>query len=652
MDIEYRYTYTKDIGYTFGANYTLIHETYWSKNDDYETKTHYSMIDEDNVFAIEETIVDYAVDSVNRVDANADAMQGVDYSQISLLNSGATGAEELLYNIYTTVSGENGKVFEYAEGGDEATGSYWMSFLYFGTYSQKYVVEFEVEDDALAALTIKIVDYSASEIVVDKTEGGEVESYYWAENATGVTFYVYTIEQTLGDRTETNPYDMDDILDTAVTVKDSTDAEVVANATINAEVSDTLEFKLYLPEGKEDYAALKRLEVESTGANYVDYKIPYGYNEYDSEAKCYTVQYQPLKAGTYTITVTSDNYSMSFNVVATYKAVTTLTPCVYGGYWGDELTPATTATVFLGSELRVSATVNQGAERAYSVAVTSANANTATVEQDGVDYLFTATAVGDYTLTFTATNDETVTGTMTITVQTPPDLAEILNGTYLYEGREGAGWYAPYVKITAVFTPASAGALTGTLVVTKMTDNYGTWEVSGTETMTYTANDVDYTLTVAHSSGDQLGYMFGFDADFDLLIDSMALGQVEMSYVDPILGASDTAEYRVIVNTADPAERYQVVLNADGTGTYAHGQYDSANYNYNLNKKTATFTWTAVWNTTNEVYDITFVLTGDANDAEFDVSTVACTVDVSDDFLDNTMSITIGGTALTLTYYV
>ena len=624
--------------YEYGSdNYTKI------VNGAYGTTKHYTMLSETKGFVMN---VDDSGNVTRDAYPNLDEVNGIGYS-LSVLGQNAYGAEELISALYDAVSGENGSVFEYSDGCKN--GTYWMSFLYFGSYNQKYVVEFKTSDDAISEVTIKIVEYGSNELVVNQKDG-VVSSYYFTDRATGYCFYRYTIKQTIATRTEENPYSVDTYLFDSLTVKDSEGKTVEEGGTVTVEASDSSVFTVSFDKKYNDYQTYNTVEVTSTGSAYQDYKFgSWTGISYNSTTNTYDFSYIALKGGTYTVTVEGDRCSVSFEVVAKYKAVTSITPCVDSSYY-----PATTAKAFVGSPLRVTATVNSGAERKYTVtaaAADSANDNAYTLEAADIDYLFTASAEGTYTLTFTADNDTTVTATMTVTVVPAPKIDEILNGYKTALSNYGA-------IMAATFTPESAGATSGTVVLYGYyDDSYGFSGKEYEETVTasyYYNADQGIVLTGDNSSHFKLE----FDDDFNLSMTWYYDGENtywwyyyvsgECEDCDPVLGENTTVMYRKYTSTSDP--RYLLVLNADGTGSYA--RQTCTNWDWSSDAS-ATFMYTL--EKTDDGYAVTFTLDSGVDCAEFDVEKTDCSITLGSLYVNNVISLTLvldgTETKIELTWY-
>ena len=621
--------------YEYGSdNYTKI------VNGAYGTTKHYTMLSETKGFVMN---VDDSGNVTRDAYPNLDEVNGIGYS-LSVLGQNAYGAEELISALYDAVSGENGSVFEYSDGCKN--GTYWMSFLYFGSYNQKYVVEFKTSDDAISEVTIKIVEYGSNELVVNQKDG-VVSSYYFTDRATGYCFYRYTIKQTIATRTEENPYSVDTYLFDSLTVKDSEGNTVKEGDTVTVEASDSSVFTVSFDEKYNDYQTYNTVKVTSTGSAYQDYQFgSWTGISYNSTTNTYDFSYIALKGGTYTVTVEGDRCSVSFEVVATYKDVTSLTPCVDNSY-----NPTTTAKVFVSVPLRVTATVNDGAERKYTVtaaAADSANDNAYTLEADDIDYLFTASAEGTYTLTFTAdNNDTTVTATMTVTVVPAPKIDEILNGYKTALSNNGA-------IMAATFTPESAGATSGTVVLYGyFKDNYSmtTYEETVSASYSYNAEYDSIVLTNASNSH----FMLSFDEDYNLMIkwyyDEIYWYYYEegmLEETDPVLGTNTMATYRKYTSTSDP--RYLLVLNADGTGSYARQTF--ANLSWTTNAS-ATFMYTLA--ETADGYAVTFTLDSGVDCAEFDVEKTDCSITLGSLYVNNVISLTLvldgTETEIELTWY-
>lgn len=160
---------------------------------------------------------------------------------------------------------------------------------------------------------------------------------------------------------------------------------------------------------------------------------------------------------------------------------------------------ASSKTLAINGWLTFYGAVNKYANDSQRAEITSANKQTATIEEVTVKdvkcFRFSATVAGTYTVKVTSTVSNTST-TFTFTVSDAPDFATLLSGKYTAENFEGI--------FELVFTPSGeSGELGGKLVVTLTPDESGA--ATKTEELNYAVDGDGIAVVLTHVSGEKLG---------------------------------------------------------------------------------------------------------------------------------------------------
>lgn len=188
----------------------------------------------------------------------------------------------------------------------------------------------------------------------------------------------------------------------------------------------------------EDYEESEDLTIQ---ANYNSYDNSYNFNVGSGSVE-----------GDYRITVSTTLVSKTFDFKVAYNPTTTISAQIPTGY---------PTSIYEGGSTRINLDPGTGCnpEMTIDITTTDGDATTATATYNTYNdyYEFTAAKAGTYVVKFTSVANNQATDEVTVTVNTPPEIADVLNGTYVNE----AG-YDYYDDVFVSFTPASEGALTGT----------------------------------------------------------------------------------------------------------------------------------------------------------------------------------------------
>ncbi len=514
-----RYAYDYAYTFTYGVeNYAKkeMVKSYTSATYDYgiwdyvyntvevsKENTYYSMVDEDNIFALVEDFgedLTVAGDDTLERDKYAVVSEivGPQFS-VSILSDNAYGVENMLAELYSTAMTSN-LVFNYANGEnveDDIT-YYWINFLYIteSGYGYDYQIEFSLEDGVINKLSMVIGEYGESDLVANYDYETKEMEYLLKDYATPFQETTYEVTQTIGERTAVVPddYDMDNYLLTSFKISDGTN-EYENGATVTTTTGSELTFSIS-GDGVTDKVAFNNVTFSGNLPGY----------EWDGTWKL--ASYSNTKGGTYTFTASTDIASVTITVVIEWQTLTSLSVHQDSAYGYQEVT---TATVYAGKEFVFKPVANSGANNEVTVAVTGTGitSDDYTLSYSSPDYIFTATKTGTYTITLTSTIDVTITATVTVTVAEAPNVGAILSGAKKYED------YYGYIQFA--FTPASANATNGTVVITG--SYYDRWGTGSTYTINKTVNYVyDETANEIALSGEESEqFELMFDEDFNLI---------------------------------------------------------------------------------------------------------------------------------------
>lgn len=418
----------------------------------------------------------------------------------------------------------------------------------------------------------------------------------------------YEIEQFVGTRTAVSPYKADDFL------ADSFDLEIHMFEYIDySDVEgDAIEFTNTLTIAKGNGANLYIKNVLPTTANFTFDSFTFTVNGEeesdvmqindntgDDEPYIQIRTTSSTPAGTYTVVISSLRVSYEFTVNVTLPAVTSINPMIDGS-----VTDA--VSIYTGDLLSIRSKVNANANPAYTASITSENAANATITKVDVEatdwvpaytkYEFTTTVAGTYVVTLVSAENSEITATLTITVTAPPQISDIINGSFIVDNSDY--WNTNTLYVT--FTPASEGAVTGTAAVTIINANgvttynvnYAYDETNGivltnTDGSAFTAASLfieDYALNASWTGLANDWYSGGMT---ETICGGVAVESAP--YTPPTLADQIAGEYRYYINLNNP--RYVLELNADGTGAFTSATYNSASRKWNT-VESATFNWT------------------------------------------------------------
>ena len=470
--------YHGSVNYEFGDGYLHIkdHQTYGSNDQTYEYW--YDLSDNGDVFAIAQE----GGEPFRNMGAEAIFMKGYYFSgEFINYAFNCYGVEELLYQLYGMHLSVDfaDACTDYREYFDQKTGTYSFSFGYSG---QIVNVSFKVDENC-AVTYLKFTSGTSS-----NPEENVIE-----------------INQTVGKRDAVNPYDPDVILIDSYDIVDANgkpvkDGDVIHMVTGSAYKLD-LQVINMLPTTAN--SAFDRVRISCSDESAVLTFAGTGGN----------MIVNAQKAGTYTVTFTTEKLSKSITIVVNYPAPTSITGQIYDA--NGAYAKYSEYTMYLGDVLHFVGGVAEQTDGRYTAAITQ-NAANATLAETTIEILrepvdvtaFTPTKTGDYVITITSVANPSVTGTLTVHVIEKVDPSKTLKGEWVYSTL----W-------KAVFTPESEGATKGTVEITN-TPKSGTPK-SAVFAYEYKADGIQLTYV----SGDQFNVRLAITADFRVKLGSFTMSR-------------------------------------------------------------------------------------------------------------------------------
>lgn len=554
--------------------------------DGYE---YWYMAEGDGIFALQSTSYGLSVPYGATV-ANLNGYEiSLSYDEV------AYGASEAIAAFYQ-IAVNNGDVVKAYEDGV-------YSFSGFNANYQEFTVSFTIVEH-----TVYDEDWNATYVDYVNWFQLVIDDYY------GTT---YEITQSAGERTAQSPYRADEFIASEYDLKivpfeyvDWSDVEGEA-----IEFTNTLTItkgngvNLYLENVLPTTADLQFDSFSYTINGEEEGDLQVNGNLTDDEPHFQIRTTGSTPADTYTVVINTLKVSYTFTVTVTNPPVTEISAQVNDDGWNA----MSEVSAYVGDTLQIRSQVNTNADASYTASITSANAADATLTMEVVPeqdmgwmvvagytrYDFTTTKAGTYEVTLVSAENSEITATLTITVSEPPKAEDVLNGSYSYSDYYGSG-YTVYVT----FTPAEEGGLSGTAAIALVDRN----DAATVYNVNYSYDETNG-LVFTNTDGSAFTDVTIIYEDYELTASWMYEGWWGPEPTEPgVLTVSDpytppTAEdmvagqYRLEVigeNGWSLESATDIVLNADGTGTYTRWHFDDS-YNQ-VNDATATFKWTVVAN--------------------------------------------------------
>lgn len=491
---------------------------------------------------------------------------------------GYYGIENLVSGLYALGAEEaNNQMLEMVE-----DGMYGFSFEYVSGSIYQINVAFEIG----AEYNFKNVAVSVERWYAPETTGEgedvvysipqvEVEENVF-ENADADMVSVYFIEQVAGESyaKQNTP---DELLASSFKLMNGT--EEVTEATV-IEVVAGEEKSLAMAEILPETAMLKLDTIEVTAVD--EDGNPLEVSVLSASANTYSGEITLTAKGAFenaVVTVKSNKVVKTFKLTATLPPVESIkaSNSMYG------YTTITTAEMYLGKTYSFYAvTAPEYADSTYTASIKTkpqeSTAASLVFEQSSGKEVFTPDVLGEYVIELVSVADNSIKAELTINVVAKPDLTQKFTGQYS-AGREGMN----YLLVT--FTP-NTDAKTDTIVA-----NYAGYVGRGdycelTETLSYSYNATDDTITLTHESGDEnVLNSITFDANYNMNVVYAQRGQqgILAVYTPPQPIDEIAGEYTWFESYEGEEEgeerpagniRYKLTLNKDGTATLEKGAWN------------------------------------------------------------------------------
>ncbi|MBQ3019051.1 MAG: hypothetical protein IJD77_00495 [Clostridia bacterium] len=181
-------------------------------------------------------------------------------------------------------------------------------------------------------------------------------------------------------------------------------------------------------------------------------------------------------------------------------------------------------TVYAGVQVDIYATTDDYTDNSHTMTVDSEDA---TLTAGEYFTSFVSNVVGTYTVTVTSTVVEGLTDTFVITVEAAPSVADILSGYY-----EVYDWNGSKVA-SLVFTPASEGAMSGTVAVDKAEYSWST-QTTVNKSAVFSYEYTEATgLSWTYVSGDEMNIYLAITANYGLQLDMQDCVKVDAPTEEP-----------------------------------------------------------------------------------------------------------------------
>ena len=534
--------------YKFGDNLVYIYDG----NSEY---AYWYSIDENDFFFPVMEYVDWSGADVSAIDENADKTLVMDgYAFASVFGyDGETyyGVENLVSALYELASANTfGASSEYVVVIEGVT-TYTFSFAY-PVYNEVYDEElgdFVYTDEITSIYEVQVAftltdNYSISSVVVDSTkyavldydedynlvDSGVVVFEYDEDDNTKIVgyeivkfssaaSYSYVVVQNEGERTLENKYDADAMLVSSFDLEYEDTTAVGETINMVAGTPLYLYFANVVPETAD--MGLETITVSSESQDV------YGFYSTYSEYVYISIN----KGGTYEVTVSTTKASKTYNVNVVIPETTSITPVINS----EQVTTYNCyADATGGITVTFGAVANEYADATYTAMLPVNAVNATLTNNDDGTYTFVSTATGTWEVLLTSSANPDVTNVLTINVNTPPAISDVLNGEYAANMNDF--WTTNEVNV--VFTPSAEGATDGTLVIEYYFSGfdysvYENVEITATETMTYSYADGAITVTSVSVEGaeESLGFTFALNAMYEVTVTGQQFYDVAMTAV-------------------------------------------------------------------------------------------------------------------------
>lgn len=475
----------------------------------------------------------------------------------------------------------NSAAFSFSVG---VVGTLWGS-----TALHVWSLDFTMQDDVASVLTVKCTSYTGENIEADY----ETNKYSVVEGADAEQTTRFVFAQSIGDKTATNPYDIEGLYFTSINYKDSDGNDLGTEYSVGASSSIAFTVDSYEP-------STASFNIDGITLTHDNTENPYGISGGYYNGK-YTIN--AYNEGDYNVTLSTAHTSKTFLLHVTKPTASEIG--YVQGYTkeGDtysyvDVNEESKATVYAGQSISLSATISPTkADQSYTAEIVGDNATDATLVSETIKpntwsddtsvYTFTSNVPGTYEVKISSTTVTTVSKTITITVVAAPELSGLLAKRYTYTVAEPGSGVKIYDDIT--FTPSASDATTGTVsIYTYDYDN----STGSTVECSYTYDAATRSFSLTKDGAAYTTVSLAFSTSYNLVITTGTGDDATSTIVKEFDVATilmNTAWYATASNSAEVSFSFMY----DGTVSfetcisgydeYGDWDYTLDAYKYNMN---------------------------------------------------------------------
>ena len=361
-------------------------------------------------------------------------------------------------------------------------------------------VSFVIDDGAMTNAGVEIIKYGSDAFVTDDENG----TTSLVEDASFEERTLYTVEQTVGERTFTSPYNLDDFAATSYTLTDTNDVPLDDIFTMESGDFTKLKMTSVLPATTN--FAFDTPKITVTGGTGLS--VTFG--SYDGP----TLYFDASETGNYTVEIKTRKVTKTLNVVVEAPKPTAISASCYtvspNGYEWSDITDKSMSG-YAGVTYYLNPSVSPYSASQEVVATVDAPEEDCTLVKTNLymyegsttpvtTYAFTASKAGSYPVTFTSAVDSNISYTVIVNVAETPTFKDILDVDCGFAYRDGG-----QVKYTFSFgfddETGANGSVSIKDVQNDKTEN-ATYVIAKNETTGL------YEFTLTHVDGDELSSSF------------------------------------------------------------------------------------------------------------------------------------------------
>ncbi len=406
----------------------------------------------------------------------------------------AYGAEGFVQALaYTAKTDPNGDLkTSYSDGAYNFSFGCPYSSWYFYTVN----VSFVVNDGAMSDADVEIVQYGSDAFVTDDENG----TTSLVEGASYDKRTLYTVEQTVGERTYTSPYNLDDFAATSYTLTDANDNPLDDIFTMESGVFTKLKMTSVAPATANFAFDTPKITVTGgTGLSVI-------FSNYDGP----TLYFDASVVGDYTVEIKTKKVTKTLNVVVEAPKPTAVSLSYYtvspNGYDWAEVSDKSMSG-YAGVTYYLNPAVSPYSASQEVTALVDGTVENFTLTKTDIylyegsttpvtTYAFTASKAGSYPITFASAVDDTISYTVIMNIAAAPTFKDVLGVDCGFAYRDNGE-----VKYTFSFGFTDETGANGSVSI-KDVQNDKT--ESATYVITKNENTGLYDFTLTHVDGDDL----------------------------------------------------------------------------------------------------------------------------------------------------